>query len=245
MIRLLRSEWLKLRGAVLWILLGTSPFIAAIAGLLSNGERKGLAEEDAWIALLGLMAVLHAILFLPLLTGVFSALVCRYEHISGGWKQLLSLPVTRTKVYFSKYIMVMLLTATVQLLFLILLLAVGKTLGFEGAIPWKIIFGSIAGGFIACLPLAALQLAVSTAWSSFAAPMAINVIFTLPNMLIVNSAEFGPLYPWAQPVLAMLPTGTMEFGAFHLSMASLFGTIGGSFVLFATVGWTYFTRKAI
>ncbi|GAB2697432.1 ABC transporter permease [Paenibacillus thermoaerophilus] len=243
MIRMFRSEWMKMRRTVIWLLAVVSPVLAALVGVLNVQENT--SADRTWLEALGIMAVLHAMLFLPLLTGVFAALVCRFEHAGGGWKQLLALPVTRSQVYLMKFVFVMMLLAITQLLFLTGLLLIGAVLGFQGPVPWTDILRSVCGGWVACLPLAALQLAVATAWQSFAAPLAVNVVFTLPNMLVANSADYGPYYPWVQPLLAMMPAGPDRFGAFHVAEVSLFGVIGGSFVLFLVGGWAYFAKKAV
>ncbi|MFD0714879.1 ABC transporter permease [Paenibacillus sp. GCM10027626] len=243
MIKMFRSEWMKVRGSLMWVLIVASPLLAAFTGWLSSKGTAG--DEGGWLEALGLMSVLHAMLFLPLLTGVFAALVCRYEHIGGGWKQLLALPVSRTQVYMTKLAVIMLLLGVTQALFLLALLLTGTMLGFQEPIPWSTLFFSVFGGWLACLPLAALQLAVASAWASFAAPLAVNVIFTIPNMLIANSADYGPYYPWAQPMLAMIPSTEMSFGAFNISAVTLFGVIGGSFLIFLLGGWSYFVKKTI
>lgn len=241
MFRMLRSEWLKIRRSIVWLLAAVSPLLAALAGFLSF-RNEG---EFPWLEAMSLLSVLHAMLFLPLLTGVFAALVCRYEHMGGGWKQVLALPVTRTQVYVVKFTIVMLLLGAVQLLFLAVLLLLGAVLGFSQPIPWAALLSAIAGGWLACLPLAALQMFVSVAFQSFAAPLAVNVIFTLPNMLIVNSSTYGPFYPWAQPMLAMLPREGYGFGTFNLSLETLLLVVLGSFCLFFASGLTYFVRKAV
>lgn len=237
--KILRVEFLKLRKSSIWLLIFVSPVLASLAGF-------GQTLEDIsykWEMTLGAMVFIHALLFLPLLTGVFSAFVCRFEHVGGGWKQLVSMPVSRSNVYLAKFIIVVGLLFVTQLLFLGGLLLVGQLKGFEEAIPWKVIFISIVGGWIACMPLAALQLFVSTAWSSFAAPLAINVIFTLPNMLVINSAKYGPYYPWGQPFLLMMPGSTEGFGALNVPLETLMIVILGSFILFFLSGFTYFQRK--
>lgn len=244
MLRLFRSEWLKLRKTSIWLILLLSPMISTLVALF-DGVLRGVEGADVWIVALSLMSLPHALLFLPLMTGVFAAFVCRYEHIGGGWKQLLTLPVRRTQVYLVKLGLVMLMVAASQLLIVGGLLFVGAMRDYPAAIPWEAVGMSLLGGWLACLPLAALQMAVSTAWASFAAPLAVNVIFTLPNMLIANSATYGPYYPWAQPVLAMVPHGEDSFGAFHVPADSLFLVIFGSFLLFFVCGLLYFQRKAI
>ena len=86
---------------------------------------------------------------------------------------------------------------------------------------------------------------VSVAWTSFAAPLAVNVIFTIPNMLIVNSESFGPYYPWAQPFLMMMPNSAETFGALNVSPITLFAVIMGSLVLFLGIGFVYFIRREV
>lgn len=240
--KILRSEFLKLRKSSIWLLIFISPILASLSGF---GEISKDFPDYEWEMTLSMMVFLHALIFLPLLTGVFSAFVCRFEHAGGGWKQLLALPVSRGNVFLAKFIIVIGLLALTQILFAAGLLVIGGVKGFEAAIPWKIILTSIIGGWIACMPLAALQLFVSTAWSSFAAPLAINVIFTLPNILIVNSEKFGPYYPWAQPFLLMMPGSEENFGALNVSLATLIIVVLGSFAVFFLSGFTYFKRKEI
>lgn len=238
------SERLKMSRSFIVLLLLLSPAIAVLVGLLSNIE----GADRPWLVLLGTMGMLHALLFLPILSGIFAAFICRYEHSGGGWKQLLVLPVTRTGVFFAKYSVVIAMLAFMQILFLGAMLLVGSIKGIDAPVEWGIIGRCLLGGWVACLPLAALQLAVSLMWSSFAAPLALNVVFTIPNMLVVNSAQYGPYYPWAQPFLATIPGQAMEgggFGAMNLPFENLMITVLGSFVVFLIFGWTYFRLKEI
>ncbi|WP_187695444.1 ABC transporter permease [Oceanobacillus piezotolerans] len=244
MVRLLRTELLKLRKSSIWLLIFVSPFLSLLVGL---GETTaGLPEEEYWLTTYQWMSFPHAALFLPLLTGVFSAFVCRYEHVGGGWKQLAALPVSRGKLYLAKLLVVCLLIFYTQILLVAGLFSVGQWKEFQVAFPWETVAIGAFSGWLACLPLIALQMLVSVSWSSFAAPMAVNVIFTLPNILILNSETYGPYYPWAQPFLAMMPhTETESFRALHISMETLFIVILGSLMLFLFAGFTYFIRKEI
>lgn len=241
--KVIASERLKLSKSFIWLIVPVSPLIALIIGLLASLDN--VRTVDPYTMLLSIMATFHAVLLLPLLTGIFSAFVCRYEHSGGGWKQLLTLPVSRTALYSSKFLLVALLLAATQLLFLGAVLIAAAYHGFDGGIPWGTLLPNIICGWLACLPLAALQLWVSVGWSSFAAPLSINVIFTLPNMLVVQSADYGPYYPWAQPTLAMMPTDSMNFGAFTLPLENLLITILGSFIVFWIGGLLYFNRKEV
>lgn len=125
------------------------------------------------------------------------------------------------------------------------MLSVGAVQGMNGPIPWAVIAQSLLAGWVACLPLAALQLMVSFLWSSFAAPLALNFVFTVPNILVANSQAYGPYYPWTQPLLAMMPSGRDNFGAFMVPTDTLLTVIMGSFVVFTLAGLTVFRYKEI
>jgi lantibiotic transport system permease protein len=92
--------------------------------------------------------------------------------------------------------------------------------------------------------LVALQLWMSMIWKNFAVPFAINVIFTLPTILAVNSERFGPYYPWAQPFSMMYIDGGSE-SVFFVPWNQVLTVVGGSFILFFFAGFWYFQRKAI
>ena len=240
--RLFQSEFLKLRKSSIWLLIFVSPILSLLIGLGELTEMPNVGQQQ-WVSTLGLMTVSHAILFLPLLTGIFSSFICRYEHVGGGWKQLLSLPVSRKNVYFVKFFIVSFMIAATQILFVLGLFFIGWLKGYPTDIPWGTISMSVIGGWIACFPLIALQLFVSVAWSSFAAPLAVNVVFTIPNMLILNSERFAPYYPWAQPFEMMMPTLAESFGTLNISTETLLIVIVGSFVLFIASGLGYFMGK--
>lgn len=233
-----RAECFKLRKSPIWLLMFVGPAIATLVALFPD-------HTYPWHMTLSTIALVYGMLFLPLMTGVFAAIVCRFEHAGGGWKQLLALPVTRSSVFLSKFAVVMGLLLMSQLLVGAGLLLAAQVMDYPGPVPWDLLARSLLGSWIACLPLAALQMGVSVAWQSFAAPLAVNVVFTLPNILVANSERFGPYYPWAQPALAMLPREADSFGAFNLPLESLFVVVAGSFVLFLGAGYAYFLRKPV
>jgi hypothetical protein len=80
-------------------------------------------------------------------------------------------------------------------------------------------------------------------WRSFAAPFAVNVIFTLPTILAVNSSRVGPYCPWAQPFNLMYPV--VEPGdVFVVPPGQALAVVGGSLAVFFLAGFLAFLRKA-
>lgn len=243
MLSIMSSEWYKLRKTKILSILLVGPFVGLFIGLVA-GSMFTDAEVNEWYTSLIMMNLTYALLFLPLITGILASMICRYEHQEGGWKQLLALPVTRGKVFIAKYILVLLLVLVIQLLYLGAIYTVGMIKGYTDPFPLAIVWKCILGGWIATFPLVALQLWLSVMWKSFAAPFAVNVIFTLPSILAINSEKLGPYYPWAQP-FSMMYIGGEQGDIFFIPINQLFGVVGGSFLLFFVIGFLYFQRKAV
>ncbi|UOR11186.1 ABC transporter permease [Halobacillus amylolyticus] len=94
---------------------------------------------------------------------------------------------------------------------------------------------------ISTLPLIAVTLWLAMIWSSFAAPFTVNVILTLPNMLVANSETFSPIYPWVQPFMMMMPKG----GVFSVPIESLIIAIGAGFIIFYTAGSINIQKRTV
>lgn len=240
--RMLQCEWKKLRTSSIWVPILAAPLLAVLVGaLMSRMDLGARAGGVSWPIVYGGIVRIYAIVFLPMLAGILASLVCRTEHLTGGWKQLLALPVRRTTVYVAKFLYVLLFLALVQVLVLIGVLVDG--LGFshiQAPIPWAMLSRGFIGGWIATIPLAALQLWVSTWWNSFSAPFALNIIFTIPAMVVATSS-YAPTYPWAQPMLAMLPSHQGMLNVTTETAMTI--TIAG--IVFMIGGWLHFTRRDI
>ncbi|MCA0971075.1 ABC transporter permease [Halobacillus litoralis] len=236
---LLQSEWLKIKKTRIWWLIIISPILAGIAC-----SAVPIPGELGWLMLLSIGGSIHALLFLPLMVAVFAAFVCRYEHQHNGWKQLFSMPVKRGRVFLAKYLTVLGFVFANQVIFTSVVIGVGLSRGIEGEFPVDMFLRSFFGGWLATLPLAALTLWVAVVWSSFAAAVTVNVILTMPNLLIVNSETIAPLYPWAQPFLMMLPPVEDSFAGF-IQLESLLVAILGGLVVFFIGGLVSIQRKAV
>lgn len=243
MMTIIQAEWFKIRKSKISSILLAGPLVGLFIGLTANTKHLE-TEGNEWYLSLLFMNLTYALLFLPLMTGVLAGLICRYEHQAGGWKQLLALPITRGNVFMSKYILLILLVLGIQLLYLASIYTVGMVKGFTDPFPFIIVLKCILGGWIATFPLVALQLWLSILFKSFAAPFAVNVIFTLPSILVVQSERFAPFYPWAQPFEMMYISGDAD-DVFFIPWEQLLTVVGGSFILFFLCGYLYFQRKAI
>lgn len=241
--RVIQSEWLKVRKSSLWYPVILAPLLTIAIGMM--GASHGLlnhANGNPWGTYYMVVVMAYSLLLLPLLTGVLCSLMCRFEHLSGGWKQTLAFPVPRTTLYFVKFLYVLVLVAIAQLLMMFGTIVTGlSALHITASVPWGILWKSILGGWLACIPLIALQLWVSTWWKSFGAPFALNIILTIPAVAVAHSSRFGPWYPWAQPMLIMQPGGHHFLNVTPKTTT----TIVLSAVILIAAGWLHFKRRDI
>lgn len=241
---ILRAEWYKIRKTNILPFILIGPLLVFVIAWFINPEGDGIESGLYYIYTSLNVNLAYAIMFLPLMTGVLAGMICRYEHQAGGWKQLLALPTTRGNIYASKYIVIISITLIIQVLYAAAIWSAGSLKGYSEPFPIEIILKSVLGGWVATLPLIALQLWLSMLFKSFAAPFAVNVIFTMPTILVMNSEKLAPYYPWGQPFAMMYITDD-KADVFFFPWEQLMLVVGGSFILFYAIGYMYFQRKEV
>lgn len=237
MIRALWAEWKKVQWWLVGILAIVGPGLSTLAGRAALEYNPGGMDE--WLWMYSMTVQYYCWLFFPVMVGIFAALVCRYEHIGGGWKHLVSLPVSRTQIYLAKGITVFFCAGICQALLLIFFVGMARVSGLEGEIPWEMLVKGILKGLIAVLPLMALQLWVSFLWRSFGIPLAVNIVMALPSIFASQSEQIGPYYPWSQPFIAMMS------GESSIPMETLLYVIIGGFLIAGIGGWQHFVRRDV
>jgi lantibiotic transport system permease protein len=239
---MLSCEWKKICTTSIWIPILAVPLLMVLIGFIIPRNLGLIGREWSWLSLYSAMVHIYAIVLLPMVAGILASLCCRCEHLSGGWKQLLALPISRMVVYSSKIFYTLLFLAIVQVLVLVAVLVDGLMfLHIKAPIPWYLLIKGFIAGWIATIPLAALQLWVSTWWKSFGAPFALNIILTIPALAVSNSSVFAPLYPWAQPMLVMLPSHN---GILNLTLETTI-TITTAGIVFIIGGLLHFMKRDI
>ncbi|TLS37100.1 ABC transporter permease [Pseudalkalibacillus caeni] len=217
--QLLKSEWQKLKRSRIIYLATVLPLLAVIQGAIFAGNSKIVEEEggNVWNVLtLGGMSV-HSSLILPLTITVIMAMVARIEHNQNCWKLLLSLPVKRSSVYFSKFVvglgLILYSTAVLSAGFLVS----GLIVGADSSVPFGLILGKPLLAVAVSLPIIALLFYLSIRFSHVGIPLAVGAGLALPAMLIANSAKYWIVYPWTYPVMATL-TETFDMGGKAVAM---------------------------
>lgn len=171
----IQTEFMKLKGSLSWLVVVLLPVMAVFSGSLSTLSSGG-EFEDGWHTLWIRSIGFYGMALLPVGVGILASLVWRPEHRNGNWNALMSQSVPTHTVVLSKVVAISTLAAAMQAVMLLTVLVMGKVaFQMPGWLPGTYWIGSLVI-VIGCIPVVALQSALSTFLRSFAVPVAIALI---------------------------------------------------------------------
>ncbi|WP_019636605.1 ABC transporter permease [Paenibacillus fonticola] len=202
---LLRTEAMKVQWSIVILLIFLDTTVNAAMGIMQLDSLKEFFMPN-WSTLYMYSVNFHAMFFYPLYCGILASLLCLYEHRDGGWRTVLSSPVPRYKFYYAKYLLLILILALVQIIFLLGYLCTGYLLHLPGVIPWDVLAYTIVGGWFGIFPLAALQLILSIKIRNFGAAFAMSICYVVPNIVLTGfHSSIGAWFPFTIPYYIMMP----------------------------------------
>ncbi|KAA6450012.1 ABC transporter permease [Bacillus atrophaeus] len=234
-------ERLKLKRSKLWIIYLMGPLLGVLLAYTNFFKNYNLfmnPGDNPWIEAWTQAALFMGPFVLPIMVGIYAALVCRGEHVGGGWKQLLALPIKHSDIFIGKFLTVVRMVIITMVILIIFFVGAGYVLGLKENIPIFTILGYLVRGILACLPLILLQLIISIRAKSFGIPLAVSIVFTLPAIIIANT-PLGQIYPWTQPMLAMSPEDESPIQSYFLFYTLLIG----SFIILLFYGVRSFMKR--
>jgi len=231
---LLRSEWVKIKGKGLWLLSMLGPIGVVGLTMVNYGVRKDylLAQsEDDWLYYLDGMLPLTA-MALVLGIAILTSLLASIEGQTNAWKLWLALPVRRSTVYMSKYIIATALLLSSSIVLTLGTVIYGMTLGLGDDIPWLSILQYGFYPWLSAQAIIALHL-----WS---AVVSSNQGFTVSLGAIGVIASFmSPYLPdwviWKWPFLII--EGSSSWSSIAVA--------AGISALLLLVGQLHFSRKDV
>jgi lantibiotic transport system permease protein len=237
-------EWMKLKRQRLWIIILFVPLIGCSLGAFNfktSYEILMKSGHNEWYQLWTQVTFFYALLLFPILSGIFASFICRVDHLDGGWKQMLSLPVLRKKIYIAKLGVLMTMLLITQVTLLLVYIIVGTLLELSDPIPLSFLLGAGFNGWLAAFPLASIQLWLSLRTKSFGIPLGLNIFLAFVS-LITMILKINFIYPWAQPSLAMIsPTEGKGIESYPLFIS----VILIMFLLTFLLGCRYFIKKDV
>ena len=135
----------------------------------------------------------------PLAVTLAASVIANIEHQANGWKQTLSMPISRGKIYLSKLIWLTISLFLSTTIFLIGMVFLGKVLGFEGDVPWGLLIGDCYGMLITVLPIMAFQFWLSMTIKNQAFSILIGSVSSIVGLFLA-AAQTTRWFPLAYPI---------------------------------------------
>ncbi len=203
--KILISDLIKSKRTVLFLVIFLAPGLTLtyeVATFLLRSETLQAQaiqkQTDMWhIFLYDKQFILS--LALPLTITIAASIIANIEHQANSWKQILALPLSRRKVYFSKFYLLFISSFFSGLFLMLGMILVGFIFQFNGGVPWLDIIADSFLPFLASLPIMALQLGLSLSVKNQAFPIAIGAIFTMAGLFFALS-PITQWLPWAYPL---------------------------------------------
>ncbi|WP_260405654.1 ABC transporter permease [Paenibacillus sp. 598K] len=200
-LRVLSTEWLKIRRKWIWLLVVLGPLGAVGLQVVNYGLRydylMSLYADDLW---LGLTRNVNILMLPSLFIGlaILASLTAGIEHQTNAWKQTLALPVTRSSVFVAKFVLTALLLLVSSSLIVIFTLIFGWLLGLEASPPMTTLLQAAYYPYLAIMPFVALHTGLSTIIANQAVPMTVGIV----NLVLATFSLWMPDWmPWIWPHL--------------------------------------------
>ncbi|WP_208591212.1 ABC transporter permease [Gracilibacillus suaedae] len=204
--KILQADQLKLKRSSLLIIVLLVPLLILAYELVNFTYRAEFVEKQAemfgagsmWMFLLYDNSLLFG-LGCPLAVTLAASVIANIEHQANGWKQTLSMPISRGKIYLSKFIWLTISLFLSTTIFLIGMVLLGKLLGFEGNIPLVLLMGDCYGMLITVLPMMAFQFWLSMTIKNQAFSILIGSISAIMGLFLA-AAQTTRWFPLAYPI---------------------------------------------
>lgn len=203
-----QSEWLKTRRSLaFWmVVIGGffTPAIIIIARLIYHDRLQEIySAENFWNVHWRNSWESMAIFFLPLGAILSTSLITQIEYKNNTWKQLHTLPLTYTTIFFAKLAVIVVLMLQFFALFnigiylsaLVPYLLVSGTPYPAQPLPYMLFLRENALYFIDCLPIVALQYLISLRFKNFLVPVGLGFLFWI-GALSALSWKYGYVIPY-------------------------------------------------
>jgi len=242
--RALNAEVLKLRRTLALAMVFVCPLLIVALQFMIQFDRLGRpnpGNPPQWDQLIRNIAGLWVVLMLPLYLTLETALLGALEHSESQWRNLFTLPVARSAIYFSKLIVATVMLAVSHLALAGGIYLSGKLLAlrdpraYTAGFPLAMAFSMLGTIFVLALLIVVLHHAISLHWHSFTVATGAGISATVINFIVVNS-KYGIYYPWSLPVQPLSPQGVQGH--------SLIYSCTGALIVAALSSW-HFSRRDV
>lgn len=214
--RCFQSEWLKKRRSLgSWlIVVGAlfTPTIIVVARMAHRSKLPALyAASDFWTFYWRSSWESMAIFFLPMAAILVTSLIVQIEYRNNAWKQVNTLPLSLTTIYFSKLAVVLVLMAEFFVLFDVAVYVsamlppalLGNVPYPRAHMPFRGFVVETGKYWVASLPIVVAQYVLSLRFKNFLVPVGVGFM-TWVGALAALSWKDGYILPYIYTMLAYL-----------------------------------------
>ena len=243
----IQSEWLKTkRTAAFWLcLIGGifMPLIFFIASMYKWEVPADLSSSEGWQGFILQMNSNLAVFLLPFGLILTSSLLTHIEYKNNTWKQWLTLPIPVSYVYFSKWIVMVLITLAFFIYFLLGILVSGTLaqLIIKGSLPAfdlpvLFILKFLIKGCVACVALLTFQFLLGLLFKNVLVSIGIGILSYVVSAITFQKNEW-----WTYLNPCVYTTRTAQRDLFTFEQLNLYPLICTAVLL--SIGYLAFKNK--
>ena len=248
-----QSEWLKTkRSLAFWmVVIGGffTPSIIIVARLINYDKLPGLySAPDFWNLLWKNSWESMAIFFLPLGAILSTSLIAQIEYKNNTWKQLHTLPLSYTTIFFAKLAVIVVLMLQFFILFnlgiylaaLVPYLLVSGTPYPQQPIPYDSFLRENLLFFVDTLPIVALQYLIALRFKNFLVPVGLGFVFWVGSLAALTW-QYGYVIPYTYPMYNYLASGVQTKAI--LPSVNIHWIAAGYFLAITAVSYVLYVGK--
>lgn len=248
------SELLKTRRSLAFWMVAIggffTPAIIIVARLINYDKLAALyAADDFWTLLWKNAWESMAIFFLPLGAILSTSLIAQIEYKNNTWKQLHTLPISYTTIFFAKLSVIVCMMLAFFVLFNIgiYLAVIVPWLLIRGTpfppapIPYQYFLQENAFYFLDCLPIVALQYLLSLRFKNFLVPVGLGFVFWIGSLAALTW-HYGYVIPYTYTMYNYLKMGGVQSKAV-LPTVDIHMLALGYFVVITVISYVLYLTK--
>lgn len=167
-------------------------------------NKSGIADSlpNPWKILLGRYVFQFFYLLYPMLVAIFVYACCDIEYKNNNYKILFTIPLSKTEIFFSKTLFILLIILLSVILSYLAFLLSGYFLsltypeiGFQNYDYREVIFYTFLKLFITLSAISMIQLSISLAFKSFIYPIGFSMFMLVFSVLVVQK-KFSDFIPY-------------------------------------------------
>ena len=203
----LQGEFIKKRHtAASWLVILSALFMPGLVVFMQfisfDDAYKISHSGHTWAIIYSRNWSAMGVFFLPLAIILFASLMTNMEYKNNTWKQLHTTPQSLTTIFFTKFIVIMIMLVQLFVIFNIGMYLSGiipsfvwKAVPFPEDFPFEKFMTGSFKFFIDCLPVVALQYLMSLQFKNFIVPIGAGFAILIASLIAMNW-NYGYIMPY-------------------------------------------------